>query len=271
MGVLRSIEHRIESLVEGAFGRAFRSHVQPVELARKLAKEMDEHKTVSVSRVYVPNEYVLYLAPQDREQLPPEDELLTELGDYLSEHARREGYALVSTPRVLLEEDDDLAVGEFGIATRMVQPKRAAPAAPAAPAPSAPGPPEPDVEPAPALGATKIFRPAETAAVSADEAEELGLAHEPAVLVVNGKRHSLGAEKPLVIGRSREADITVEDANVSRRHAEIRRDDGAYWIVDLGSTNGVELNGRKVDRAKLSHEDTVVVGRTDLVFENPSA
>ncbi len=137
MGVLRSIEHRIESLVEGAFGRAFRSHVQPVELARKLAKEMDEHKTVSVSRVYVPNEYVLYLAPQDREQLPPEDELVTELADYLSEHARREGYALVSTPRVLLEEDDDLAVGEFGIATRMVQPKRAAPSAPAAPA--APG------------------------------------------------------------------------------------------------------------------------------------
>src|SRR4026209_2236729 len=109
MSVLRSIEHRIESLVEGVFGRAFRSHVQPVELARKLAKEMDEHKTVSVSRVYVPNEYVLYPAPQDRAQLPPEDELLTELGDYLSEHARREGYALVSTPRVLLEEDDDLA------------------------------------------------------------------------------------------------------------------------------------------------------------------
>ena len=100
MGVLRSIEHRIESLVEGAFGRAFRSHVQPVELARKLAKEMDEHRTVSVSRVYVPNEYVLYLAPQDREQLPPEHELLTELGDYLSEHARREGYALVSAMHI---------------------------------------------------------------------------------------------------------------------------------------------------------------------------
>jgi len=271
MGVLRSIEHRIESLVEGAFGRAFRSHVQPVELARKLAKEMDEHKTISVSRVYVPNEYVLYLAPQDREQLPPEQELLTELGDYLSEHARREGYALVSTPRVLLEEDDDLQVGEFGIATRMVQPKRAASSAPAAPAAPEAGPPEPDVEPAPALGATKIFRPSETAAVSAADAQELGLAHEPAVLVVNGKRHPLKAEKPVVIGRSREADITVEDPNVSRRHAEIRREDGAFWIVDLGSTNGIEVNGRRVDRARLSDSDTVIVGRTDLVFENPGS
>jgi hypothetical protein len=267
MGVLRSIEHRIESLVEGAFGRAFRSHVQPVELARKLAKEMDEHRTVSVSRVYVPNEYVLYLAPQDREQLPPEQELLTELGDYLSEHARREGYALVSTPRVLLEEDDDLQVGEFGIATRMVQPRRAASAAPAAET----GLPPPDVEPAPALGATKIFRPSETAAVSAADAQELGLAHEPAALVVNGRRHPLNAEKPLVIGRSREADITVEDPNVSRRHAEVRREDGAFWIVDLGSTNGIEVNGRRVERARLADSDTVVLGRTDLVFENPGS
>src|ERR687893_2147528 len=128
MSVLRSIEHRIESLVEGVFGRAFRAHVQPVELARKLAKEMDDHKTVSISRVYVPNEYVLYLSPTDREQFSSyEDSLLTELSDYLSEHARREGYALLSTPRVLLEEDGDLPLGSFGIAHRMVQPRRAGP------------------------------------------------------------------------------------------------------------------------------------------------
>jgi hypothetical protein len=125
MSVLRSIEHRIESLVEGVFGRAFRSHVQPVELARKLAKEMDEHKTVSISRVYVPNEYVLYLAPNDRKQFATyEASLLTELADYLSEHARREGYSLLSTPRVLMEEDEDLDMGEFGIATRLVQTPR---------------------------------------------------------------------------------------------------------------------------------------------------
>ena len=90
--VLRALEQKIESLFEGVFGRAFRSSVQPVELARKLAKEMDEHKTVSISRVYVPNEYVLYLAPNDREEFATyEASLLTELADYLSEHARREG------------------------------------------------------------------------------------------------------------------------------------------------------------------------------------
>jgi Protein of unknown function (DUF3662)/FHA domain len=260
MGVFRSIERRIESVVEGAFGRAFRSHVQPVELARKLAKEMDEHKTISVSRVYVPNEYVLYLSPQDREHLPPADALLTELADYLSEHARREGYALLSTPRVLLEEDDDLVMGEFGIATRMVQTAPEAPSRPEA---------EPPVQQAPAVGQTRVFKaPPETAAVSAEDAGKLGLAHTPAALLLNSRRHEL-SKRTTVVGRSRECDIRVEDPNVSRRHAEIRQEEGAYWIVDLGSTNGVEVNGRRTERAKLSDDDRIVLGQTDLRFEAP--
>src|SRR5215218_2951640 len=153
MSVFRSIEHGIQSVLEGAFGRAFRSHVQPVELARKLAKEMDDHRTVSVSRVYAPNEYELWLSPDDREQFRSyEGSLLTELSDYLSEHARREGYALLSTPKVTLHEDEDLAVGEFGIATRLVQqrdePEAAAPAA-AAPSGQVGVPPVPPVADAP--------------------------------------------------------------------------------------------------------------------------
>ena len=123
MSVLRAIESRIEGLFEGVFGRAFRTHVQPVELARKLAKEMDENRSVSVSRVYVPNEYTLYLSPADRAQFAAyEGSLVGELQEYLSEHARREAYALLTPPRVLLETDGDLAIGEFGIATRVIQP-----------------------------------------------------------------------------------------------------------------------------------------------------
>src|SRR5262252_9198249 len=91
MSMLRSIESKLESLFEGVFGRAFRSNVQPVELARKLVKEMDDHRTVSVSRVYVPNEYTIYLAPSDREQFADfEESLCDELAEYLTEHARRE-------------------------------------------------------------------------------------------------------------------------------------------------------------------------------------
>ena len=112
MSVLRSIESKLESLFEGVFGRAFRANVQPVELARKLAKEMDEHRNVSVSRVYVPNEYTIYLSEPDRAQFASyEDSLREELADYLSEHARRESYALVSAPRVKFETDTDLDLG----------------------------------------------------------------------------------------------------------------------------------------------------------------
>src|ERR671930_2130619 len=100
MTVLRNLEAKIESLFEGVFGRAFRTNVQPVELARKLVKEMDDHKNVSVSRVYVPNEYTVYLSPGDREQFATyEQQLRDELAEYLAEHARREGYALLTPPR----------------------------------------------------------------------------------------------------------------------------------------------------------------------------
>ena len=254
MSVLRSIEHRIESIVEGVFGRAFRTHVQPVELARKLAKEMDDAKSVSVSRVYVPNEYTLYLCPGDREQFSSyEDSLLTELSDYLSEHARREGYALLSTPTVLMEEDEDLGVGEFGIATRMVQPDR-----PQATAP-------PDVGPQAAPSATRIYRPPAAAEAVSPEVADDQEPRAPAV-VVNGTRRELD-DQVVVLGRSSECDISVDDPNVSRRHAEIRREDDAYWIVDLDSTNGVTVNGNRVERARLVPEDEILIGTTEVRFE----
>src|SRR4249920_1740883 len=154
MSVLRSIEGSIERLFEGVFGRAFRTHVQPVELARKLAKEMDEHRSVSVSRVYVPNEYTIYLSSSDREQFASyEGSLVGELQEYLAEHARREAYALLTPPHVLISTDEDLATGEFGIASRVVQPEASAPG-PAAPARAEPPAPPPTAEPA----ATMVYR-----------------------------------------------------------------------------------------------------------------
>ena len=107
MALLRSIESKIEGLFEGVFGRAFRTHVQPIELARKLVKEMGDHRTVSVSRVYVPNEYTIYLSSQDRRQFTGyEGSLVGELEDYVAEHTRRERYALLTPPRVLLTTDE---------------------------------------------------------------------------------------------------------------------------------------------------------------------
>jgi hypothetical protein len=250
--VLRSIEQKIEALVEGVFGRAFRTHVQPVELARKLAKEMDEHRTVSVSRVYVPNEYTIYLGSSDREQFSEyEQSLRDELQLYLTEHARREGYSLLTAPRVLLETDDDLSVGEFGIATRMVQPERR---------PPRDDEPEFDAEP----GHTMIYRPRQQPTEAASVVD-LGIEREEAALTWDGERREIDRRR-VVIGRSKECDIQLDDPNVSRRHAELRQEGTAYWIVDLESTNGIEVNGRRLKRAKLEDGDTVTLGSTEFTF-----
>jgi FhaA, N-terminal domain/FHA domain len=248
--VLRSIEQKIEALFEGVFGRAFRTHVQPVELARKLGKEMDDHRSISVSRIYVPNEYTVYLAPDDRAQFEGyESSLGDELQTYLAEHARREGYALLTAPRVLFESDDDLSIGEFGIATRMVQPEHGRADGPASEA---------------VPGQTMIYRP-DPGPTQAATPEELGLDAEPPTIQWNGDRRELDKRRVL-IGRSRECDIQLNDANVSRRHAEIRQEGATFWVVDLDSTNGVEVNGRRLKRAKLEDGDRIVMGSTEMTF-----
>lgn len=122
MSVLRSIESKIAGLVEGTFSRAFRSEVRPVEIARKLAREMDEHRTVALRATYVPNEYVVYLSSRDRERFAEhEDALLTELAGYLLEHARAERLVLPARPTVEFVTDERLGLGEFGIETRVSQ------------------------------------------------------------------------------------------------------------------------------------------------------
>ncbi len=255
MSVLRSIEQKIEGLFEGMFGRAFRTHVQPVELARKLAKEMDEHRTISVSRVYVPNEYSVYLSEADREQFAGyEGSLVGELQDYLVEHARHESYALLTPPRVLMQTDADLSIGEFGIATRMVQPEgKRGPAV---------GEPVAQIEP----GETMIYKAQAPQPTEAASAGELGIGLESFSLTMNGRKHAVEGGKA-VLGRSKDCDVQVEDANVSRRHAELRREGSFWWLVDLDSTNGTELNGKRVQRMKLSDGDTITLGATKLVFK----
>jgi hypothetical protein len=253
MTVLRSIEQKLEALVEGLFGRALpRTHVQPVELARKLQKEMDDHRTVSVSRVYVPNEYTVYLSPDDRAQFKGyEAALVDELALYLAEHARREDYALLTSPRVLVETDDDLEVGEFGIATRLVQPERR---------PRRADEPVSQAEP----GHTMIYRPRQQATESASPAD-LAPGREVVSLRWDGEKRRLDKRR-MVIGRSKECDIQLADSNVSRRHAELRQEGASYWIVDLDSTNGLEVNGRRLKRAKLEDGDRLTLGSTELTF-----
>ena len=288
---LRDIEQKIEGMVEKTFGRMFRSTLQPVELARRLAREMEDHKTVSVSRVYVPNQYTVYLAPADRRQFSSyESALVVELGSYLEAHARSEGLSLLSMPRIRLETDTDLRPGEFGIACRMVDPGRpgaeqpdvaadspvaahAAVAAAGAAMAAADGadvvepaiPPVPD-EPAEPLPNEALAAVSGTQVLSPEQARAAGLVREQVTLYVSGQPFRV-TQKVTTMGRSRDCDIVVPDPNVSRVHAEVRHEGLEYVLVDLGSTNGVEVNGRRVLRHNLRDGDRVSLGGAEVVVE----
>ena len=244
--------------------------MQPVELARKLAKEMDDHKTISIHRVYVPDEYTIFLNPADREQFAAyESQMRSELAEYLVEHARREGYSLAARPLVLLETEPDLTVGTFGIAVSSQSPGSRVEEAPAeAPDVDLPAPP-PVVPPAAAAAAavppsaTMIYAPAEEDVPPAQEPEQR---EETATLEWSGGVITID-QRVTVIGRSSDADLRVDDANVSRRHAEVRRIGDGYSLVDLGSTNGTEVNGQRIQETALMNGDVISVGTTRITFE----
>ena len=228
--------------------------MQPVELARKLAKEMDAHKTASVSRVYVPNEYTVYLSRQDRSKLEGyERSLEQELSGYLLEHARRRSYDLLTRPAVEFRTDERLRLGEFGIQTRLVKP----------PAHEGEKPRQGEE------GHTMVYsavrereqdRPKRGSPASA-------LVSTRAIVSLDDRRYVLEGPKA-TIGRSKDADCVLRDPNVSRRHAELRQADSGDWeIVDLGSTNGVKVNGRRVSSSRLRPGDEVTVGTTTFLFD----
>jgi hypothetical protein len=263
MNPLKSVENMISSLVEGTFGRIFPTVVRPMELARKLAREMDAHRTVSVSRVYVPNEFSVWLSPADRERYDGvEHEVIDELCAYLLEHARREDLIMASPPQISFHTDERLSLGEFGIQARLARPapespeQHPPPAAAPAPAPQQP------VQ----RGETMVFSGSERLRGPVEDAQARRT--PPRALLAVGGRRLLVPSGGGTIGRSRDCDVVLDDAGVSRRHAEIRPGSAGWTVADLGSTNGVRVNGAEVRGAHaLAPGDRVELGSTEIVFE----
>jgi len=268
MTVLKSIENRIAGLVEGTFSRAFKSEVRPVEIARKLAREMEEHKSYSVSRMYAPNEYRVYLSPRDRERFAEEEDyLISELAGYLLEHARRENLALRSRPVVQFITDERLGLGEFGIQTRTSAPPPGHAQQGGTHPPHPPHQPESPPIHAPgqeAGGRTMIYSTAER---MAEQLQEPARSEQrTALLLMDGKRVVIGSAGA-TMGRSRQCEVMVDDPNVSRQHAEIRPRGGSWVVTDLGSTNGSRLNGRRLEQPTvLKPGDEIELGTTTLTF-----
>jgi len=267
MNLLKSVETTIANLVEGAFGRVFRSEVRPLELAHKLTREMDAHRTVSVSRTYVPNEYAIWLSPEDRERFEGmEEEVIGELSAYLLEHARREQLILSGPPSISFHTDERLSLGEFGIQARSVGGAGHAGGGSRA---------------AGTVGAAGTVRAAGAGGIASEESghtmiystsararDRVQRSRPPRALLAVGGRRLLIPPGGGVIGRSRECDVVLDDAGVSRRHVEIRPEGEGWVLRDLGSTNGVLVDGREVREAHvLVGGERIGLGSTEIVFE----
>ena len=253
MGVAKSIERKLEGLMEGFFTRVFRSGLQPVEVGRRILREMAQNKTVSVNKVYAANDFRVTMGPEDHKRFSQmASGLQREFSDLVIEQAKQNRWNLMGTPKIRFEEVEGMGRGEFRVEAGLsADPESHAPRA------STREPREGDAE--------------ATAAVSYEDAEKLGLGRSGAELIVlddNGKPGERIAitRSPVVIGRLSTNDVVLSDPNVSRRHAELREDGGEWLVVDLGSTNGTMVNGKLAKEHRLKDGDTIGFGSSDLQF-----
>ena len=248
MGLFDRVEQRLERAVNGAFARAFKSEVQPVEIAAAIRRAMDDKGAVlGHGRTFVPNIYTVELSPADHERLSSfSDALSDELVASAQEHADSQHYTPGGPIQVHFSAHDDLETGVFRLRTSTAK-ARPRPA-PAAPSGAAATEHQPVAAPAPAARTNPNDRP---------------------WLEVDGDRYPLmGAIT--VLGRDDAADVVLDDPGISRKHSEIRvTTDGPHLVTsirDLGSTNGTFVDGDRITSHRLEEGDRITVGRTTITF-----
>ncbi len=216
---LQEFERRLERLVEGVFAKAFRRGLTPIEVGRRLTREMDVRRTVGVRGLIAPNEFRVAVSAEDHEQViaKMEQAVTRDLAGYVREHAREEGYVLVGPVNLTFEIDPKLGAGEF--------------------------------------------------LVSSDMVEGAGGGPVGALVTADGHRVQIALE-PVTIGRHPECDVVLNDQEVSRQHAEVRLDDGQFFLIDLGSLNGTKVNGAGAKAPRpLEDGDTITIGVHSIRFE----
>lgn len=263
MGIIGRFEKGLDRAVNGVFAKAFRSEVQPVEIASALRRECDEKASiVTRDRTIAPNTFVVELGNADHERLGEWEQALgTELGAAVHEHARQQRYAFVGPVSVTFDEAPDLDTGVFRIRSGTAGGPAAPPVGSSAVAASH-SPPAGSVQPSQQQG--RSDHPAQPGHAQAGPWLPPA-APNAASLDVDGRIHRL-ASQVTVIGRSTDADIVLDDAGVSRRHAEVHLIDGRARVIDLGSTNGTFVDGERVHAGNLSEGSTITVGRTRIIY-----
>ncbi|SFY30754.1 DUF3662 and FHA domain-containing protein [Streptomyces atratus] len=284
MGVMKRFEQRLEGLVNGTFAKVFKSEVQPVEIAGALQRECDNNATIwNRERTVVPNDFIVELSTPDYERLSPySGQLGDELSGLVRDYAKQQRYTFMGPIKVHLEKADDLDTGLYRVRSRTLassssqqdpqghqelqgQPPYPGPGRSAQPTGGYGYPPS-SAPPMPAAPPPGAGRPG---APSTDRHPPAGPSPLPNAQVrrwieINGTRHQI-SRPTLVLGRSTDADVRIDDPGVSRRHCEIRTGTPST-IQDLGSTNGIVVDGQHTTRATLRDGSRIVVGSTTIVY-----
>ncbi|MER5409896.1 DUF3662 and FHA domain-containing protein [Streptomyces sp. NPDC002769] len=278
MGVLKKFEQRLEGLVNGTFAKVFKSEVQPVEIAGALQRECDNNATIwNRERTVVPNDFIVELSTPDFDRLSPySGQLGDELAGMVRDYAKQQRYTFMGPIKVHLEKADDLDTGLYRVRSRTLASstdQQAPERAPAGPAPASPrgqggqggygyppaaAPPMPSAPPPGRPGPSPM---GQRPGPSAGPASGGRTRHW---IEINGARHQI-SRPTLVLGRSTEADVRIDDPGVSRRHCEIRTGTPST-IQDLGSTNGIVVDGQHTTRATLRDGSRIVVGSTTIIY-----
>ena len=289
MGVLQEFERRLEGAVEGFFARAFRSGVQPIELAKAVQRYAQDNQHVTADGVVVPNVYRVTVSPKDHERLEGFGASLPrELAEVIVRTASERGWLLRGPAKVRIAVDDGVKLGRFRLSGRVEAVESSAPPAAAQQRPEQPGPraAAPRSTPPPSAPATPQAPQAPQAPQRASgtpsppPTPRTGIDHTQVVtsapgsglhLVVRRSQQGDGATVPvqgnrLTAGRLERCDLTISDSTVSREHAAFVRRGDRWWVVDLGSTNGTKVNGRRAAEHPLEPGDEVELGDALVQF-----
>ncbi|TAK35290.1 MAG: DUF2662 domain-containing protein [Chloroflexota bacterium] len=251
MGLLSGLEEMIESVFENGVASLMRSRLQPVEIAKKLAKAMENHQSIGVGKTYVPNNYAVHLGPSDYAVFAPgKGGYERDLSDYLVNFARQRGYALKSRPTVQLIADQTVGKRQVRISARLLDTVNDA---------------ELDDPRATNSGYTTRLNITSEPIAKPAAAAPLPSAH----LVINEGAAALRYpidHMPFSVGRALDNDVVVDDRRVSRHHVQIREMNQRYFLVDLDSTNGTFVNGERVTRCVLKDKDVISLGGMQVVL-----
>ena len=236
-------------VIEGWSARLFGAKLQPVQIAKRLIRAMEANQTISLSKTFVPNSYVVSLGPIDFAQFDQyRKSLERDLAETVLGAARDRSFTLLAYPSVEIERDDDMPPGDIRVSCAMVDASGDEVAA------------DPKALGAVESGHTMVL---DREALMKDRPRSPRASIEQR----DGPAVPLGPD-PVLIGRDPQNDVVLDDRRVSRKHAEVRLRLGRYTLYDLQSTNGTYVNGRRVAEKVLEDKDKISIGGLEIVFHS---